>query len=127
MSSPFVPFFGGAHDFDCSYNRNMGLPLHNDWHLRDWIIALDLSQAELDRRTDWGRRKTSDLMTGAQRYNRDTLNEAASALNIAPFEMLLHPSDAMAMRRMRDSALTIAAESVTDYRAAPEVLKKSAR
>jgi hypothetical protein len=38
---------------------------------------------------------------GKQRYNRDILNDVAKALNIYPFELLMHPSDAMAQRRMR--------------------------
>jgi hypothetical protein len=33
----------------------------------------------------------SDLVTGKQRYNRDVLNDVASALNITPYELLMHP------------------------------------
>jgi transcriptional regulator with XRE-family HTH domain len=62
------------------------------------------SQAELVRRTDYPKAKVSDLVTGKQRYNRDILNDVANALNIHPYELLMHPSDAMAQRRMRKLA-----------------------
>lgn len=72
-----------------------------DWYLSDWLATLRVSQAELGRRTDYPKAKVSDLGTGKQRYNRDVLNDVAAALNIAPFELLMHPVEAMAQRRMR--------------------------
>jgi transcriptional regulator with XRE-family HTH domain len=75
-----------------------------DWYLKEWLAATTTSQAELVRRTDYPKAKVSDLVTGKQRYNRDILNDIAAALNIHPFELLLHPSDAMAQRRIRKLA-----------------------
>lgn len=75
-----------------------------DWYLKEWLAATDTSQAELVRRTDYPKAKVSDLVNGKQRYNRDVLNDVANALNIHPFELLMHPSDAMAQRRMRKLA-----------------------
>jgi transcriptional regulator with XRE-family HTH domain len=75
-----------------------------DWYLKEWLAATHTSQAEIVRRTDYPKAKVSDLVTGKQRYNRDILNDIASALNVYPFELLLHPSDAMAQRRMRKLA-----------------------
>jgi transcriptional regulator with XRE-family HTH domain len=72
-----------------------------DWFLGDWLKTLQVSQAELVRRTDYPKAKVSDLVTGKQRYNRDVLNDVAAALNISPFELLMHPADAMAQRQMR--------------------------
>ncbi|NBW12161.1 MAG: hypothetical protein EBR82_29440 [Caulobacteraceae bacterium] len=60
-----------------------------------------LDQAGLRRITGWSKRKASDLVTGTQRYNRDVLNEASSAMHLAPFELLMHPDDAYAIRNMR--------------------------
>jgi transcriptional regulator with XRE-family HTH domain len=75
-----------------------------DWYLSDWLKSLRVSQAELGRLTDYPKAKVSDLVTGKQRYNRDIINDIAKALNIYPNELLMHPSDAMAQRRMRKLA-----------------------
>ena len=71
-----------------------------DWYLSDWLKTLQVTQAELVRRTDYPKAKVSDLVTGKQRYNRDILNDVSKALNIYPYELLMHPEDAMAQRRM---------------------------
>jgi transcriptional regulator with XRE-family HTH domain len=72
-----------------------------DWYLSDWMKSLKVSQAELGRLTDYPKAKVSDLVTGKQRYNRDIMNDIAHALNIKPHELLMHPSDAMAVRKMK--------------------------
>lgn len=71
-----------------------------DWYLKEWLEATDTSQAELCRLTDYPKAKVSDLVTGKQRYNRDILNDIASALNLYPYELLMPPEDAYAQRRM---------------------------
>jgi transcriptional regulator with XRE-family HTH domain len=71
-----------------------------DWYLKDWLSTLRVSQAELCRRTDYPKAKVSDLVTGKQRYNRDVLNDVAGALHVQPYELLMHPADAMARRQM---------------------------
>jgi len=72
-----------------------------DWYLKEWLAATNTSQADLVRLTDYPKAKVSDLVNGKQRYNRDILNDVAHALNIRPHELLMHPDDAMALRRMR--------------------------
>lgn len=96
-------------------------PRH-DWFLRDWLKTLRVKQARLMELTAWDKRKASELVNGKQRYNRDIVNEAAFALNIAPFELLMHPEDAMALRQLRKDALRIAAEQKRAYRTEPEDL-----
>jgi transcriptional regulator with XRE-family HTH domain len=71
-----------------------------DWYLKEWLTATDTSQADLVRMTDYPKAKVSDLVTGKQRYNRDILNDIASALNVRPHELLMPPEDAMALRQM---------------------------
>jgi transcriptional regulator with XRE-family HTH domain len=72
-----------------------------DWYFNEWLAATNTSQAEIVRRTDYPKAKVSDLATGKQRYNRDILNDIAAALNVKPFELLMHPSEAMAQRRIK--------------------------
>lgn len=79
-----------------SYN-----PIVLDWHLKEWLAATNTTQADLVRLTDYPKAKVSDLVNGKQRYNRDILNDVAHALNIKPHELLMHPEDAMGLRRMR--------------------------
>ena len=99
-----VQFFGNA-----KYRRGPYNLIVLDWFLTDWLKTLQVSQAELGRLTDYPKAKVSDLVTGKQRYNRDVLNDVAHALNIRPHELLMHPSDAMGLRRMR----TLAEQMVT--------------
>ena len=71
-----------------------------DWYLKEWLAATETSQADLCRLTDYPKAKVSELVNGKQRYNRDILNDISKALNIYPFELLMHPEDAFQQRRM---------------------------
>jgi hypothetical protein len=103
-ASPFVPIRGNDRFLAGSYNRNMPRRIRHDWYLKEWLATAGISQADLDRLTEWGKRKTSELVSGKQRYNREVVNEAAAVLHVAPYELLMHPDDAMAMRQMRGAA-----------------------
>lgn len=105
------------------YNRNMVGQPHFDWFLSDWMSAAQLNQPQLQKLTGWSKRKTSDLCAGAQRYNRDTLNDAAHALHVAPYELLLHPADAMALRKMREGGLQLAGSDKTTFASFPLELR----
>ena len=96
MSTADVQFLRNAKYHRASYNL-----IVLDWYFTEWLAATATSQAEIVRRTDYPKAKVSDLATGKQRYNRDILNDIAAALNIAPFELLMHPSEAMAQRRLK--------------------------
>jgi transcriptional regulator with XRE-family HTH domain len=96
MSSPDVRILRNARYRRVSYNLFV-----LDWYLNEWLKTLEKSQADLCRLTDYPKAKVSDLANGKQRYNRDILNDIAAALNIAPHELLMHPADAFAMRRMK--------------------------
>jgi transcriptional regulator with XRE-family HTH domain len=95
-SSEAVQFIRNAKYRRVSYNL-----IVLDWYLSDWLKSLQVTQAELGRRTDYPKAKISDLVTGKQRYNRDILNDVAAALNLRPSELLVHPSEAMAQRRIQ--------------------------
>jgi predicted XRE-type DNA-binding protein len=72
-----------------------------DWYLSDWLKTLQVTQADIVRLTDYPKAKVSDLVTGKQRYNRDILNDIANALHLQPYELLMHPDDAMKQRRLK--------------------------
>lgn len=81
----------------------MPKPAH-DWHLAEWLATLRKRQADLVRDLDWNKAKASLMVNGKQQYTREEVNELAAYLNIQPFELLMHPEDAMAYRRLRHAA-----------------------
>lgn len=87
-----------------------------DWFLAEWMAAKAMSQAELGRRTGWGKATTHDIVHGKTGYYRKILNEAAAALHVQPFELLLAPEEANHLRAMRESAIRLAAEERTEWR-----------
>lgn len=88
----------------------------HDWYLRAWLETQKMRQIDLVERTGWGKSKVSELVNGVWHYNREIINTVAKALRIEPFELLMHPDEAMAIRRLRDNALRIAAERRMPYR-----------
>lgn len=89
------------------------------WFLTEWMDSLRVRQADMIERAGWSKTTASLLYNRQQDYSPRLIEEAAHALNVAPFELLLHPDDAMAMRRMRESALTIAADRRHSFTPAP--------
>lgn len=85
-----------------------------DWFLKEWLASLNIKQVRLSELAEWDKRKTSYLVNGRQPFNRDTLNEAAHALNLRPWELLMHPKDAMEIRQLRKS-VELAAERRMQY------------
>lgn len=68
----------------------------------------------------WSKTTASLLYNCQQDYNPDLIEQAAHALNIKPYELLMHPAEAMALRRVRENSIKIAAESRIDYRPGPD-------
>lgn len=101
------------------YSLWMAAPLH-DWYLKEWLATLRKKQADIARDLDWNKARVSLMIRGEQQYNRDAVNELAAYLNIRPHELLMHPDDAMALRRLRENAIKIAAEAPKDPDAAPD-------
>lgn len=84
----------------------MAAPYH-DWHLGDWLKVLKKKQADIVRDLDWNKARVSLMLRGDQPYTRDAVNELAIYLNLQPYELLMHPDDAMALRRLRNEALIV--------------------
>jgi hypothetical protein len=89
------------------------------WYLSEWMDTLRVRQSDMVERAGWSKTTASLLYNRQQDYSPRLVEEASLALNIAPFELLLHPEDAMAIRRMRDSAVTIAADRRHTFTPAP--------
>jgi transcriptional regulator with XRE-family HTH domain len=85
-----------------------GIPTRINWYLKEWMDLLGVTQAEMIRRTDWSKASTSQLYNGKQDYSPKLVNDAALALHVEPFELLMKPERAMALRRQREAAIVLA-------------------
>lgn len=65
------------------------------------------AQTRMMELTGWSKATMSQLYNGTQDYSPKILAEAAEALNAEPFELLMHPERAMAMRQLRTTAAEI--------------------
>jgi hypothetical protein len=86
-----------------------------DWFLPEWMGALRVKPVDLIRETGMSKATISDIVNGRTNYYRSLVNQMAIALRIEPFELLMHPDEAFALRRLRDHAISIAAEQVTPW------------
>jgi len=80
------------------------------WHLAAWMDSLRATQADMMERAGWSKTTASLLYNARQDLSSKLIREAAFALNIEPFELFMLPDQAMALRRLRDYALRIAAD-----------------
>ena len=92
------------------YDRAMADPRH-DWYLKQWLSTLDKRQADIVRDLDWNKARVSLTASGKQAYTRDDVNEIADYLNLRPYELLMHPEDAMALRRLRSEMVRLAKQN----------------
>lgn len=85
-------------------------PRH-DWFLKEWLKATQKKQADVVRDLDWNKSKVSLMIRGLQPYTREEVNDLAAYLNIRPHELLMHPEDAHALRRLRADMIRLAHET----------------
>lgn len=79
-----------------------------DWQLRAWMRYRGKKQADLVRDLDWNRGRASKVYNGSLMYKRDVVNQVSDWLGIMPFELFLRPEEAVALRRLRETAKLIA-------------------
>jgi transcriptional regulator with XRE-family HTH domain len=88
----------------------MAEPRH-DWYLAQWLKTLGKRQADVARDLDWNKARVSLMARGEQPYTRDAINEVAEYLNLQPYELLMHPEEAMRIRRWRTDMIRLAHEN----------------
>ena len=81
--------------------------LGHRWYLREWCTFLGKIQADTQRELGWPRAKASDLWNGKQRYTQETVDQVSVWLGVEPFELLMPPSEALAIRQLRNAARAI--------------------
>ena len=100
------------------YSADMAAPTH-DWYLRQWLKTLGKRQADIVRDLEWNKARVSLMIRGEQQYTRDAVNEVSAYLHLRPYELLMHPDDAMSLRRLREDAIRIAHDAETADMAVP--------
>lgn len=92
--------------------------LSHHWYLVEWAERLGVRQKDAIDKLGWSKAQASDIFNGKQRYTADLVDEVADWLQILPFELLMHPEDALAIRSMRESAARLSGAN-------SDVLKKA--
>lgn len=121
-SSEIFHHAGNYNSGKVSHPWKMAAPDKHDWYLQEWFATLGLKQFDLVTRLDYPRGTAHKLWHGLQPYRRDNVEEISALLNIAPHELLMHPDDAMAIRR-----LTAAVAEVTRGPAVEAAEQKTAK
>lgn len=80
-----------------------------DWYLRDWAERLGKKQADLVTELGWHKNAAHRIWHGRQPYRRDILNQVARWLDLKPYELLMPPEEAEAIRQVRAGAAIIVA------------------
>lgn len=78
------------------------------------------TQAMMMEKTGWTKAKMSQLYNFKQDFNSEILSEASNALNIRPYELLMHPEDAHALRRVHGAAVHLASDRRAAFISEPE-------
>lgn len=69
--------------------------------------TLGVTQADLVGKTGLNKTTMSHLVNAQQDYGPEIIRDIAAALNIAPYELLMDPEDAMNLRQLRQDAMRV--------------------
>ena len=79
----------------------MAAPDRPLWYLQEWFATQGRIQRDLITKLDWLPAKANKVWHGVQIAKLDEVADIADLLNIAPWELLMHPEEAMRLRRLR--------------------------
>lgn len=104
-----VRTFGNAFGFYFPHNTDManrrGIPKQGaNWFIREWMDYYGVKQSKMTEIAGWSKASASQIYNGVQDYNPKLVKEAAAALNLQDYELLMPPERAMALRRLQASA-----------------------
>jgi len=119
-----APILGRRNDRFVSISYPWRMAPGHDWYLKEWLLTLGKKQADIVRDLDWNKARVSLMLRGKQPYDRDSINELAAYLNLKPHELLMHPSDAMSLRSLREEAVKIAHSAEAESPAGDEAGEK---
>jgi len=117
-----------AGDTACgsSHHVNMAAPNDHGWYLREWFGTAELRQNDLVTKLDLPKNTAHRLWHGLQPYRRDYVDQISALLNIRPYELLMPPEEAMALRRLRSAIAEVAVpQEPQPIAAAPDDARKT--
>jgi hypothetical protein len=104
-----------------SDNLNMAAPEQPLWYLREWFATQDKIQRTLVTELGWLPAKANKVWHGLQEPKPSEMHEIAAFLNIRPHELMMHPEEAMRIRRLEAAVREVAKE---DLAPTPEAAAK---
>lgn len=104
----------------------MAKPTGPDWFIQEWAASKRLTQADFRKALDLEKNAAFRLWHGVQPYRRDYVNLAARWLSIAPYELLMRPEEANAIRKMKEAVVTLAHSNEPERQPAPIAAKSAA-
>ena len=90
-----------------------------DWYLKEWLLHLGKKQSSLVNELGWNKSRAHHVWHNVQPYRKEVVNQLAKWLDLEPFELLMPPDQALALRRLRESALAIAADQSREFEGFP--------
>lgn len=105
-----IDFHFGLTDTDSqfSHDLNMAAPDRPLWYLQEWFATQQRIQRDLITKLDWLPAKANKVWHGVQIAKLDEVAEIADLLQIAPWELLMPPEEAMKLRRIRSVLAEVA-------------------
>lgn len=76
--------------------------------MKEWFATLGLKQRDLITKLDYQPAAAHRLWHSLQPYRRDHVDEISALLNIQPYELLMPPEEAMALRRLKSAIAEVA-------------------
>lgn len=70
------------------------------WYLQEWFATQGKIQRSLVTELGWLPAKANKVWHGIQEPKPSEMHEIAAFLNIRPHELMMHPDDAMRIRRL---------------------------
>lgn len=116
-------FTDGAARF--SDNLNMAAPEKPLWYLQEWFATQDKIQRTLITELGWLPAKANKVWHGLQEPKPSEMHEIAALLNIRPHELMMHPEEAMRIRRLEAAVREVVKEEAAAA-PKPEADKKAA-
>ena len=93
-----------------SDNLNMAAPETPLWYLQEWFATQDKIQRTLITELGWLPAKANKVWHGLQEPKPSEMHEIAALLNIRPHELMMHPEEAMRIRRLEAAVREVAKE-----------------
>lgn len=118
---------GGETKRQVSHNVPVSESADLDWYFRAWMTHFGKKQVDLVKELGWQRARASKVWNGANPYRREVINEIARWLKLEPYELLLPPERALAIRAMYASAEKIVAGADRFLPPPPTAVSRHAR